>query len=558
MADDAKTLIEALDIDLDGFVDPNVRRGFVAVLNIVQKQSKRINDLEALVQRQRDEIARLKGEQGKPDIKAKSSDKTGDISSEKRRKNREKRKRRQRGSKQVEVDRTQRCPVEPESLPDDAEYKGIDTVVIQDVLFVRDNVAFEQEKYWSPSLAKVIYGPLPPEYEGYRFGPGVRSLVLMLYYATGTSEPKILELLDHVGVHMSAGELSRLLIHDIEKFHDEKDEVHRAGLESSPWQQTDDTGQRVNGVNQYCHVLGNPLYSIYRTMPRKDRPTVLAVLRGTETPRYLVNDEAIALAAAMGVSGAVLCWFQERLPRDREMDEKDFTERYDKAMTFVDGEPRRKLYEAAALAAYRAQTEVPVVHTLLGDDARQFDEITDDRALCWVHEGRHYAKLTPMFEPFQKELEAFQDRFWVYYRKLRAYRAKPTARKARRLEKAFDELFSTEVEYADLATRIAKTAAKKSVLLLVLTHPELPLHNNDSELTVRQRKRKQDVSFGPRTAAGSKAWDTMQSLVGTTKKLGVNIYEYLKDRVAKGAAVPRLADIIRQRALELNLGASWG
>ena len=557
MADDAKTLIEALDIDLDGIADPKMRQGFVSVLNIIQQQSKRINALEELVQRQRDEIARLKGEQGKPDIKPNSSGKTGDISSEKRRKNREKRKRRQQGHRQIEVDRTHRCAVEPDSLPDDAEYKGTETVVIQDVLFVRDNVAFEREKYWSPSLGKVIYGPLPSEYEGYRFGPGVRSLVLMLYYATGTSEPKILELLDHVGVHMSAGELSRLLIHDIEKFHKEKDEVHGAGLESSPWQQTDDTGQRVNGVNQYCHVLGNPLYSIYRTMPRKDRPTVLAVLRGTETPRYLVNDEAIALAASMGVSGAVLCWFQERLPWNREMDEKGFTERYDKAMTFVNGEARRKLYEAAALAAYRAQTDVPVVDTLLGDDAPQFKEITDALSLCWVHEGRHYAKLTPMFEPFQKELEAFQDRFWDYYRELRDYRTEPTAEKARRLETAFDELFSTKAEYADLDARIAKTAAKKSELLLVLSHPELPLHNNGSELTVRQRKRKQDVSFGPRTVAGSKAWDTMQSLVDTTRKLGVNIYEYFKDRVTKRDAVPRLADIIRQRAQELNLGASW-
>jgi len=553
-----KTLIEALKVDLDDISDPNFRRCIVGQLNIVQRLSAENARLRDENQKLKDEIARLKGEQGKPDIKPNSNGRTGDISSEKRRKNREKPKRRQRGSRLIEVDRTQRCPIEPESLPADAEYKGTETVVIQDVLFVRDNVAFEREKYWSPSLGRVIYGPLPPEYEGYRFGPGVRSLVLMLYYATGTSEPKILELLDHVGVHMSAGELSRLLIHDIEKFHEEKDEVHRAGLESSPWQQTDDTGQRVNGVNQYCHVLGNPLYSIYRTMLRKDRPTVLAVLRGTETPRYLVNDEAVALAAAMGVSGAVLCWFQERLPWDHELDEAVFTEHYDAAMSFVDGQARRKLYEAAALAAYRAQTDVPVVDTLLGDDAPQFDDITDDRSLCWVHEGRHYAKLTPMFEPFQKELETFQDRFWDYYRELRAHRAKPTSRKARRLEKLVDELFSTEVENADLATRISKTAAKKSELLLVLTHPELPLHNNDSELTVRQRKRKQDVSFGPRTEAGSKAWDTMQSLVSTTRKLGVNIYEYLKDRVTRSAAVPRLAELIRQQALERNLGESWG
>ena len=92
-------------------------------------------------------------------------------------------------NKMVTVDRRQRCPVDPESLPQNAEYNGTETVVVQDVIFRRDNVAFEREKYPSPSLGKVIYGPLPPDYKGYRFGQGVRSLVLVLYYATETSEP---------------------------------------------------------------------------------------------------------------------------------------------------------------------------------------------------------------------------------------------------------------------------------------------------------------------------------------------------------------------------------
>ena len=555
MADDATSLIEG--IDLNGIIDPNMRRCLFGLLNIVQQLSADKARLREENQKLKDEIARLKGEQGKPDIKSNSNkgSKGKNTSSENQRK---RPKERQPRTKTIAVDRTERCAIDRSSLPDDAQYKGTETVVIQEILFQRDNVAFEREKYWSPSQGKTFLGPLPQEYEGYRFGPGVRSLVLMLYYATGTSEPKILELLDHVGVQMSAGELSRLLIHDIEQFHQEKDEVHCAGLESSPWQQTDDTGQRVNGVNQYCHVLGNPLYSIYRTMPRKDRPTVLAVLRGTKTPRYLVNEETIALAAVHEVSGAVLCWFQERLPWNLEMDEAEFTERYDQAMGFVEGEAKRKLYEAAALAAYRAQTEVPIVRALLGDDARQFDGLTDDRSLCWVHDGRHYAKLTPMFEPFRKELGQFQDRYWDFYRELCAYRLSPTDEEAQRLEKVFDELFSTEVEYGDLAKRIEKTRQKKSELLLVLIHPELPLHNNDMELTVRQRKRKQDVSFGPRTEAGASAWDTMQSLVATTKKVGVNIYEYLRDRVTGRRAVPRLADVIKQQSAELNLGASWG
>jgi len=75
-----------------------------------------------------------------------------------------------------------------------------------------------------------------------------------------------------------------------------------------------------------------------------------------------------------------------------------------------------------------------------------------------------------------------------------------------------------------------KTRAKKTSLLLVLKHPELPLHNNASELGVRRRVRKRDVSFGPRTDGGRRAWDTFMTLAETARKLDVSFYAYLHDR----------------------------
>jgi len=50
--------------------------------------------------------------------------------------------------------------------------------------------------------------------------------------------------------------------------------------------------------------------------------------------------------------------------------------------------------------------------------------------------------------------------------------------------------------YQALDERIAKTRSKKAALLLVLEHPEIPLHNNASELGARRRVRKRDVSLG--------------------------------------------------------------
>ncbi len=121
----------------------------------------------------------------------------------------------------------------------------------------------------------------------------------------------------------------------------------------------------------------------------------------------------------------------------------------------------------------------------------------------------------------------------------------------------FDTLFSTMTGYRALDERIEKTKLKKASLLLVLEHPEIPLHNNPAELGARQRVRKRDVSFGPRTPDGAKAWDTFMTLTATAKKLGVSIYHYIYDRVSGAFEMPDLADIITQRAAERSLGASW-
>ena len=148
-------------------------------------------------------------------------------------------------------------------------------------------------------------------------------------------------------------------------------------------------------------------------------------------------------------------------------------------------------------------------------------------------------------------------RFWAYYAQLLAYRTQPKLEEAARLERAFETVFTTVTGYNALDERIAKTHAKKGCLLMVLTHPEIPLHNNPAELGARARVRKRDVSFGPRTREGAHAWDTFMTLAETATKLGVSFYRYIHDRVSGACQMPSLADLIEERAQVLNLGASW-
>ena len=155
-------------------------------------------------------------------------------------------------------------------------------------------------------------------------------------------------------------------------------------------------------------------------------------------------------------------------------------------------------------------------------------------------------------------MDGFLKHFWGYYRELLIYKQSPSEAECTRLEAAFDELFATQTGYEALDDRIAKTRAKKQSLLLVLEYPELPLHNNASELGVRRRVRKRDVSFGPRTDAGRRAWDTFMTLAETTRKLGVSFYAYLHDRIIGANTIPPLADLITQAAGIFTLPApTW-
>jgi len=543
------------DLDLNSIADDRARELVRQLLNLLEEVMTDLRVAHAENQRLRDEINLLKGEQGRPTIKSNQPQPPStDHSSEQERR---KPKGWSKGRKidRIAIDREQIVQVDPDCLPPDAQFKGYEDVVVQDVVFRPDNILFHKEKFYSPSQHQTYLASLPQGYHG-QFGPGLKSLALVFYYGAQMSEPKVAELLRSVGVQISDGQVSNLLIKDHTVFHAEKAALYQTGLASSPWQHLDDTSTRVNGQNGYCHIVCNPLYTAYFTTATKDRLTVLDVLTNHRPRRFLVNAEALAVLEAGGLS-AVRRRQVAQLPGETIMEDATMQAVLEAHLPGLGPQQRRWILDATAVAAYHADLEFPVVRLLVCDDAPQFTLVTEELALCWVHEGRHYKKLLPYIPRHRALVEDFVQRFWTYYDQLLAYRERPTLAEAVRLEGEFEALFATITGYAALDERIAKTGAKKGCLLMVLTHPEIPLHNNPAELGARARVRKRDVSFGPRTREGAKAWDTFMTLAETATKLGVSFYHYIHDRVSGLYQIPALADTIEERAKSLNLGASW-
>jgi hypothetical protein len=210
------------------------------------------------------------------------------------------------------------------------------------------------------------------------------------------------------------------------------------------------------------------------------------------------------------------------LPQETVFSEAEFNTLLDTHLPKLGSQQRTRIIESAAIAFYHQQTDWPVVQTLVCDDAPQFKLLTDSVALCWVHEGRHYKKLTPYVACHQKALDGFLDDFWDYYRDLLAYKDSPSQQMAEKLRAEFWKLFDTKSGYQQLDERKRLTLLKSSELLLVLEHPELPLHNNPAELAARTMVQRRNISYATQTLEGTRAWDTFMSLVATTRKLGIS------------------------------------
>jgi len=541
------------DLDLSAIHEENARELIQRLLNLVEQLAADLSEAQAEIQRLHDENNHLRGEQGKPQVKGNvKARERQDRSSEKERQVR--RQRHKRGKKvEIKVDREQVLRVDAEALPADAKFQGYKDVVVQDIVLKTDNVRFLEEKYYSPSQKKTYQARVPRGYAG-GFGPGVKALVLLLGFGMDLGEPKIREFLQLGGVQISKGKISNLLIKKQDEFHAEKAAVHEAGLKSSFWQHIDDTLTRLNGQNWHCHGLCNPVYSSFMTLPKKDRLSVLDVLRNGRPRRFRLNQEALKLLNAVQLSNPIrqllLKWSS-----DREWEEAAFLRELQERVPQANLTQRTAILSAAAAAAYHAETGWPIVQMLLCDDAPQFDWLAR-LSKCWVHDGRPYKKLMPVIPLHRQLRDDFLKRYWAYYHKLLQYKQHPTPEKSTRLEAEFESLFSTHTGYDLLDQGIAKTLAKKESLLWVLKYPELPLNNNPAELLARKRVRKRDTCFGPRTPEGCKAWDTFMSLADTARKLEVNFYDYLRDRITGINAIPPLVDLITKKAKELNLSPS--
>lgn len=447
----------------------------------------------------------------------------------------------QRKNKKTVLQIHERIEIQPENIPDGAKFKGFCCYTVQDIVFKSHNIQYQLARWQLPD-GSYVTGELPKDVHGH-YGPQLISYILHQYHACRVTESLLLDQLQAVGVLISAGQLNNILIENKGSFVEEVAELLSVGVKAENQLQVDDTGGRHRGRNQYTTIIGNCWFTIFATTDSKSRINFLKLLQNGKQ-EYVINEDALDYLSQANVPEYLPGYIA--LCRGSKFTTFEQWEQFLRERNITRDVEIRFLTEAALYASV-IQNGIPRNLGIHSDDAGQFALFY--HSLCWIHEERHYRKLIMTNDESRRDLERVRDQIWTIYQDLKTYKESPGKEAVKNIEEKFDAIFQQKTFSPTLNHQLGKTYKKKEELLKVLERPKTPLHNNSSETCARAAKIKLKISGGTRSEVGQKIRDTFLSLKQTCRKLGINFMSFLQDRVRGRYEIPRLATIIRERAL---------
>jgi len=430
------------------------------------------------------------------------------------------------------------------SVPMGSRFKSYEDILVRDLHLSAEVVRYRRERWVTPS-GETVLAALPAGIVG-GFGLELRRFVLALHAQGQVTTERPVALLNGTGVEISKRQVVRLLTEPLDGFVAEDQEVLRAGLATARWVTVDDTTARHARKDGFTTQIGDDRFTVFRTGPSKSREAFLSVLRAGHTD-YVVNAAALDYMRGHSLSGQVVAQLNAH-PAQRFADTSAWSAHLARLgidTLAITPDPVQVASEGAlwgAVCHHGLLTEAVIV----SDGAGQFRVGT--HALCWVHAERLVHKLVPATPEQRRAVEVTRALIWWFYADLKAWARDPCPRRAAALRARFDRIFRRQTDYVTLDRLLARLHRRKSELLRVLQHPEIPLHTNGSENDIRTCVTKRKVSGGTMSTAGRTARDVLLGLMKTCSKLKVSFFRYLGDRlhVPGSTVIPPLPHLVRQ------------
>ena len=154
----------------------------------------------------------------------------------------------------------------------------------------------------------------------------------------------------------------------------------------------------------------------------------------------------------------------------------------------------------------------------LQDGRRSHRSRLDAAGGCCRPRAARYGRATSPGLPSGAAQQLVRGLIWWFYSDLKAYRAAPTVRRRSEMRARFDLIFLRNTGIATLDRLLQRLHANKAELLMVLDHPEIPLHTSGSENDIRYQVTKRQVHGGTKTDTGRDCRDAFLGLGKTCKK----------------------------------------
>lgn len=449
-------------------------------------------------------------------------------------------------SKELSVDKEICLTIDKDKLPEGARLHGYEDYYVQELIIAKEVTLYKRARYTLPD-GRSILAPLPANVNG-AFGPTLKNFVIHQYHKCNVPENKIQQLLEDMGISISEGMIHAILMKAGKKFADEAEKIRAEGLKSDQLG-TDDTSARFNKENWFTTVVQDELFAYFKTTPTKSRINFLTVLQGKQR-FYALNEATIVYLQAMKVKSEVIT----ALEAQGEKIFATLTEwnAFLKSINITNLNTSKKALlslEEGGLIGGLLHAGVNLAAALMSDGAPQFKLIFIYHALCWIHMIRAIKKITASSKREAAEIEKILGQLWDLYRALKEYQTsdKRTPERAAELTQTFDTVVGQIVQSQRLGIELASFKKYKKELLLSLTLPKTPLHNNTSEQDIRPFVVKRKISGPTRSEEGRTARDAGFSFIRTCQKLGLSSWNYVADFLSPNPTNPSLHKIIRQR-----------
>ena len=361
--------------EIAGLSHAELERLVLKLLSESAEQKRMIAEL-------REEIARLKGLKGRPQIKPSGMEAGTPPKPPGKRSAR-------RGRGKVVPKVSVEEQILRAEVPAGARFKGYEDFVLQDLVLRARVIRYRRERWVTPD-GRTVIAPLPPGVTGH-FGPELRRFVLAQYHQGQVTVPRLVAQLRAIGVSISKRQVMRLLIAGQDAFHTEARDVLRAGLQTAGWITVDDTGARHKAINGFCTQIGNDNFAWFGTTNSKSRLNFLGLLRAGHTD-YVINDAALAYMHDRALAGPIVACLAQH-PDKQFADPSTWQAHLARlgitALT-VTPDPTQIATEGALWGSIQAHGFLHDA-VIVSDDAGQF--AVGQHALCWIHAERLVHKL---------------------------------------------------------------------------------------------------------------------------------------------------------------------